>query len=73
MKEKTKYLCDFCGTEYASCVDCQKCEENHKQPKKIVSTKYYPKSMNEKGYPQNVAILMSDGTKVIYEYTAGRE
>lgn len=54
MKEVKHYICEICGIEYHDKQKCQECEKNHKQIKKIISTKYQSLSMNVKGYPVSI-------------------
>lgn len=67
MKQITKYRCEICGTEYADFKAAEECEKGHKVIKKIQSARYQPRSMNGKGYPVSMDVLMSDGQIVTYK------
>ncbi len=67
MREVTHYVCGVCGTEYAVKADCERCEENHKKPLKIKSTRYQPITADESGYPRTIDVRMSDSAIVRYK------
>ena len=67
MKEISMYVCEVCGTQYASRWDCETCESSHKIPKKIVGKRYVRKADNGSGYPVEISVEMSDGTIQTYK------
>ncbi|RHQ81971.1 hypothetical protein [Clostridium sp. AF22-10] len=67
MKEVKHYICEICGIEYHDKQKCQECEKNHKQIKKIISTKYQSLSMNVKGYPVSITVEMDDGKELTFK------
>ena len=67
MKEVKHYICEVCGTEWNDKTKCQKCEDSHYKPLKIVGTKYVSVSNNHKGYPVSITVSMSDGTTQVYK------
>ncbi len=69
MREVKIYKCDICNTEYKSKIECEECERNHKTKGKIVKKFYYPKSINESGYPQRIKVEFEDKSTRIYELT----
>lgn len=67
MKKVEKYRCEICGTEYADRKTAEECEKGHKTIEKIRDARYQPRSMNGKGYPVSIDVLMSDGQTVTYK------
>lgn len=67
MKEKTLYVCEFCGTKYEDKRLCEKCEQNHKSPREVTAGKYSPVTVDRTGYPKTVKVYMSDGVTVEYK------
>lgn len=67
MKEVKHYICDICGTEYNDKNQCAGCETGHRQPKKIVRTKYLPIKINALGIPQVIEVEFDDGSKFEYK------
>ena len=64
MRVMTKYICEFCGTEYADKNTAAECEKNHKTVSRIKNMTYKPIRMLPNGYPIKIEVEMEDG-KVI--------
>lgn len=69
MKETKIYICEVCGTQYASKTRCMACEKSHKKPLRIKNCKYLPKQNSEKGYPFRIDVKMEDGEVISYRKT----
>lgn len=67
MKETKIYICEVCGTQYASKTRCMACEKSHKKPLRIKNCKYLPKQNSEKGYPFRIDVKMEDGEVISYK------
>ena len=67
MRKVEHYICDVCGTGYYEKARAQECESGHKQPERITKAQYHPIGIDAKGYPQSIAVLMSDGATVTYK------
>lgn len=67
MKEIKRYVCEICNTEYKDQSECEKCENTHCKPVKIIKAKYIAANNNLKGYPTSVIIKMADGTEQTYK------
>jgi len=66
VKKIEKYRCEVCGTEYADRKVAEECEKGHKTVEKIQSARYQPITLNRKGYPVSISVLMSDGQAITY-------
>lgn len=66
MIEKKKYVCEICGTEYADVNKCEKCEQGHKIPKKIISSSYKEIIDRPDGYPTRIVVEFKDGSQKYY-------
>lgn len=67
MKEAKYYVCECCGTQYASKENAIDCEKNHKAPVSIVSTRSLSKAQDATGYPVTITVKMRDGKQVVYK------
>ena len=61
MTEKHQYVCDKCGTAYATPEACQTCESGHVPAVRIRSQKYVAITADQTGYPTYVSLVMGDG------------
>ena len=61
MTEKHLYVCDKCGTSYATPEACEACENGHLPAIRIRSQKYVSIANDKTGYPTYVSLLMNDG------------
>lgn len=68
MREKKLYICDICGTQYGLKDAALCCEKNHKNPVKIINSRYLSKAKNEKGLPETIAVEFDDGSVVTYKH-----
>ena len=60
MKETTLYICELCGTRYASRIEAENCEAAHIKPKRLTkSMKFHPYKSGK------------DPTITLYEATNG--
>lgn len=66
MKVIERYRCELCNTEYSDKKKAEACEQNHKKPKKIVSSRYLSKGQDETGYPKSIDVLLADGNTVTF-------
>lgn len=66
MKEKVRWQCEFCNTEYADKKSAEACESSHKKVISIIGTKYLPIKVDMTGFPICVEIKMSNGSTVKY-------
>lgn len=66
MKELKLFQCEICGTQYASRIFAENCEESHKVPMKISGCKYLSQKQNQSGYPQKISIIFDDGKTIDY-------
>ena len=66
MKEKVKWQCEFCNTEFTDKKSAEVCESSHKTIISIIGKKYLPIRVDRTGYPSCVEIKMSDGSTVKY-------
>lgn len=67
MKEVKHYICEICGTEYNDKSKAQQCEKGHCKPIEIVKSRYLSIKDNQKGYPLEITVKMSDGTEQKYK------
>ena len=67
MKEVKLYECQHCHTRYASRLDAEKCESNHKKPKKITNRRYLSYSQCQTGYPVTITVMFEDGSTGVYK------
>lgn len=67
MKKIELFVCEHCGTQYATKEQCKLCESIHCPPKEIKSCRYIPYKSDKTGYPITVQIEMSDGRTVTYK------
>ncbi len=81
MKETTLYICELCGTRYASRKEAENCEAAHIKPKRLTkSMKFHPyksgkyptltlydASNGVSQYPDWIDIEMQDGNTVRYK------
>lgn len=61
MIEKKLYICDKCGTSYATPEACETCENGHVPAIRIRSQKYVAMNADKTGYPTYVSLVMEDG------------
>lgn len=61
MTEKHQYVCDKCGTAYATPDACKTCEEGHIPAKRVRDQKYVALANDHTGYPTYVSLVMGDG------------
>ena len=66
MIEKKKYVCELCDTEYTDVHKCEECEQGHKIPKKIISSKYKAITVTPEGYPTKIVVEFKDGSQKYY-------
>lgn len=69
MKEKKLYTCEFCKTDYAERLQCQKCEKNHKAKLEFVPKRYLPFGVDNSGMPIEIEVKAEDGKR--YRYKRG--
>ena len=70
MKQETVYVCEHCKTQYLNRDYAQKCEENHKDIKKIIDLKYLPIDRKADGRPERIKIEFANGTEWYYRKQA---
>ena len=68
MKVVTNYICEKCGSKYALEKQAFECENNHKEPIKIVKSKFSNIKSSPKGYPTTIEVEMSDGKVISYKH-----
>ena len=61
MTEKHLYVCDKCGTAYATPEAAATCESGHWPAVRIRSQKYVAIANDRTGYPTYVSLVMGDG------------
>lgn len=66
MKVTTKYVCEYCNTEYATEDKCVACESGHKTITDIITPQYKAIGVDKTGYPLRLAVVMSNGATVLY-------
>lgn len=67
MKKIEKYVCEFCGDEFDSKEECERCEKRHIKPIGIETAKWvFASDPAFKDYPFFVGIKMDDGSVVKY-------
>lgn len=58
MKERIQYVCEFCGTEYSTKEEAERCEASHEKNVKVTKFEYvYNIEM-----PKYVKVENADGT-----------
>ena len=62
----TKYICDFCGTEYDTSAACSLCEESHVSVNEIDDAVY---AVGKK-YPTLISVVFDDDHVVRYSYAS---
>ena len=68
VKPTVHYVCDYCGTEYNTEEDCEKCEKAHLKPEKIVRLGYnYGVGIGMSYFPEKISVEFSNGTVRDYE------
>lgn len=67
MKEKKLWTCECCQTDYASKMDAERCEANHKKKLKIIHKRFLPLKNDRSGLPISITIETEDGTVQIYK------
>ena len=67
MKELSRYMCEFCNTEYVDKSTAEKCEANHKHKGRIAKMRHLPLKNNMSGYPMAIDIAFEDGEIITYK------
>lgn len=67
MKEVKHFICDICHTEYNDKPKCAECEKSHKEPIKIIRTRYVAQDKNGQGYPVSIEVEFKDGSVKRYK------
>lgn len=67
MKERKLYTCEICLTDYADKRKAIDCEKNHKDTFEITHMKFYPKGVDNTGYPCSITIKGKDGRELVYK------
>lgn len=67
MKELKLYECEHCHTKYNTKVEAERCESNHKMPKKLKAGRYLSKGQCATGYPVTITVMFDDNREVTYK------
>ena len=65
MRAIEKYVCEYCGTEFACPADAEHCENLHMQPQRVDYI-YQKTRFNVSTSPSEVRLTFSDGTQIFY-------
>ena len=65
MKSLQLYVCEYCGTQYKSEIECEECENSHKPAVEIHDMRYHA-SRGICNYPDKVEMKMADGIMIWY-------
>lgn len=61
MKTVEHFICEICKEEYKEKDKCMECEDNHRKPIGIVSSKYSPIRLDKTGLPITITIEVEGG------------
>lgn len=68
MKEKMRYICEMCGTEYGKREEAEACEASHEKDVKVTKFEY----VSNVAMPRYVRLENADGTlKATYHIIGG--
>lgn len=67
MKERVRYVCEICHTEYNSKSSASQCEETHVTKLKITDKRYVPFDSDNSGFPIRITVVDDKGKKAIYK------
>ena len=66
MKKQTKYICEYCGVDYDTEEDAEKCEKSHIKPVKIVKADYEYRFSAMLNTPVSVTVKFENGMEREY-------
>jgi uncharacterized lipoprotein NlpE involved in copper resistance len=67
MKELKRYVCEYCGTEYAAKEKAKKCEANHASKAKVIKEFFQPLSVDRTGVPIKLSVNFSNGKTYLFK------
>ena len=68
VRETKRYLCGYCGREFADRADAYQCSQRHSTPRAIISWSFgMARELNIKTYyPRTINVQMQNGLSVTY-------
>lgn len=62
MKKLELYVCEKCGTQYNSKVQCEQCEKGHKADLNITGLRYISYAQDKTGLPVAIDVTVNGKT-----------